>query len=117
MQHHIHEHIGQKRQISGSGFRVVTGVIFRGESVYKTTNALDGLGDLPGGTVFRSLEKHVLDEMRETAVFHGFMATAHAHPDSDSDGFHVGHRGGGDAGSVGKPGDLINSVLLNFLEG
>ena len=108
VEEHVHQHIQQFLEPIVTCLRVKTGVLFGSEGVEVATDPFDGLGNLFGGTLARSLEQHVLDKMRHPIQPLRLVAPAHAYPQPQAHAGHVRHLGRRDRQTVLESGDLIH---------
>ena len=69
-------------------------------------DVLDRLGDFAGASTARALERHVLDEMRESVLACALVARSRGDEDADRRGPHMRRRLGDDGEPGRKAGDL-----------
>ena len=93
--HVVAEHAGvERRRLDAGG------------GVDLAADILDFRGDLPGAAPLGSLERHVLEQMRDAVLVVGFVAGARLDPDAEGDGFEIGNGFGSDCEAVRKTANL-----------
>ena len=80
------------RQVLVEHLHVVARVFLGGERVELAANRIDRLRDVFGRARGRALEQHVLDEVRDAALFVRLVARAARQPHTEADRAHVAHR-------------------------
>ena len=83
---HVRKQIATSFQVFRCRFGVKTSRIFSGICVNLPADILDKLRNLLCGAVFRPLENHMFDHVRNAVLFGIFHAAAHAYHDSQADG-------------------------------
>ena len=96
----VGEQIDGERQVLVEHLDVVAGVFLRRERVELAADRVDRLRDVLGRSRRGALEEHVLDEVRDAAVFVGLVPRAARQPDADAHRPHVRHRLGDEPKAV-----------------
>jgi hypothetical protein len=105
-----HDDVGEdvygQRQVLVEHFDVIAGVFLGGEGIHLAADGVDGLGDVLRAAGGGALEEHVLDKMRDAALFLRLMTRPTGEPDADAHRPHVRHPLRQDAEPVGQ--DVAN---------
>ena len=91
-EHDVGEDVDRKRQMLVEHLHVVAGVFLGGERVELAADRIDRLRDIFGRARGGALEQHVLDEMRDAAVFVGLVPRAARQPHAEADRTNMAHR-------------------------
>ena len=103
----IRDDVESDGQVLVENFGVEADLLFGSKSVEHAADGIHFAGDGFGRAALRTLENHVLDEVRETVFLGDFAAGTVANPNADGDGTDVGHGLREDHETVGQ------NVLLN----
>ena len=98
--HDIRKDVDGQRQVLVQDLDVVAGVFLGRKSVELAAYRVDLLGYVLGCPRGGALEQHVLDKMRDAALFRCFMPGAAGQPDADTDRPHLSHPLGQDPKAV-----------------
>ena len=91
IQHDVRQDVHRQRQVLVQHLDVVAGVFLGRERIELPANGVDRLRDVLGGPRRRSLEQHVLDEVRDAAALGRLVARPTGQPHADADGADLGH--------------------------
>ena len=100
VQEHVGKNVDRQRNVTVDDFGVVAGRFFIGESVEIAADAVHRLGDGAGRSAFGTLEEHVLDEVRDAALFGTFRGRTDVGPNAERSGANGRHPFGQDADAV-----------------
>lgn len=89
---HIREHFHALCGVNIARQRVVTGAALCGVGVYLRAEGIDFVCDVEGGALFRALEKHVLQKMRDATLLRTLVNGARLHENAHRRGAHGGVR-------------------------
>ena len=112
MEHQIAEDVEGLRHMFVQYHGVEADSFLGGESVEVSSDRIHGTGDLFRRAVARSLEHHVLDEVRDATALRVLLAGAGSQPDSHRNGAHVRHGFGKQGQAVGQ--DFFPNVAWNL---
>ena len=96
----VGEDVDGQRQVLVEHLDVVARVFLGRERVELAADGIDRLSNVLGGAAARSLEEHVLDEVRDAATLGRFVTRPARQPDADADRTDLRHRLGEDAKPV-----------------
>src|SRR6516165_11178034 len=102
----VGQHVKRKRHVSPQNARVVGGCLNRGCRVEVAADRLDLLRDLTGGAPRSSLERHMLEQMRDTMLVWPRVAAAGTDPHAKRGGLQMRHRVSDNNEAGGKTRDL-----------
>ena len=106
MDQDVAEHVERHVDVLAQHPRRVARIFDAGGGVDVAAHILDVLGDLPGRAAGRALERHVLDEMRQSVLVRLLVTGAGADPDPKGRGGDFGHSFGCDREAIRKPRDV-----------
>ena len=92
----VGQHVERERHVGPQNARVIGGGLDRGRRVEVAADRLDLFGDLACGTPRRSLERHVLEQVRNPMLVRPLVAAARTDPDAQRCGLQMRHRVGHD---------------------
>lgn len=110
LEEHIREQGNAGLETAVEHLHIVAGAFLVGEGVGLTAERVDGDGDMTRGALFRALEDHVLDEVRNAVQLRRFIAAAVADPDADRYRAHIVQTLGDDAHAVGENSFYIHNI-------
>ena len=112
----LRQYVGQdvdgQRHVVAEHAGVERGRLDAGGGVDLAADILDFRGDFPGAAPCGSLERHMLQQMRDAVLVVGFVAGARFDPDAQRDGFEIGNGFGSDCEAVRKTANLNNHAGL-----
>src|SRR5208283_5252122 len=112
MKDKIGENVHGERKVLIKNFNVKADAFLRRESIHIAADGIDLAGNRFGGACLRSLEHHVLDEVRNAVPFRIFVARTGLEPDADRDRAYVGHLLGYDREAIRQ--DLTTNAARFF---
>src|SRR5262249_30334548 len=108
----VRQDVERERHVALERTRIIRGHLDAGRSVELAAHRLDFFGDLPRRAPRRSLERHVLEEMRDALLVRLLVAAAAADPHAERRGLEMRHRVGDDDEPGTKSGDVDAHAAL-----
>ena len=115
MGENVRENIGAEFEIVFEDARVIAGALLAGGGVEIAAHPFDLFGDGERRALFRALERHVFEKMRDAVLARRLIDRAGAHRDAEGHGCKARHRIDNDAHAVRKRMNRGHRLVPNAL--